>query len=96
MYFQWYDSPMKLTKNTHEQKYAHREIFSESYKIKPKSDCINHFSIDLEPNRRIHLVPNQSYDGEYYLILVLSTEISKKIICEYVRYTDSTTNIYHT
>ena len=28
----------------------HREIFSESCKIKPKSDCIYHFPIDLERN----------------------------------------------
>ena len=27
-----------------------REIFSKFYQIKPKSDCICHFPIDLEPN----------------------------------------------
>ena len=30
------------------QIHAHREIFSKSYQIKPKSDCIYHFPIDLE------------------------------------------------
>ena len=29
---------------------THRGIFSKSYQIKPKSDCIHHFQIDLEPN----------------------------------------------
>ena len=29
---------------------AHREIFSKSYSINPKSDCIYHFPIDLDPN----------------------------------------------
>ena len=28
----------------------HREIFSKSYHIKPKLDCIYHFPIDLEPD----------------------------------------------
>ena len=32
--------------------YTHREIFSKSYCIKLKSDCIYHFPIDLEPNGR--------------------------------------------
>ena len=31
---------------------THREIFLKSYQIKPISDCIYHFPIDLEPNRR--------------------------------------------
>ena len=31
--------------------YTHREIFSKSYKIKPKSDCIYHFPIDLGTKR---------------------------------------------
>ena len=31
---------------------AHREIFSKSYYINPKSDCIYHFPIDLDPNGR--------------------------------------------
>ena len=30
---------------------ARRESFSESWSIKPKSDFIHHFLIDLEPNR---------------------------------------------
>ena len=29
-----------------------REIFLKSYQIKPKSECIYHFLIDLEPNGR--------------------------------------------
>ena len=29
---------------------THREIFSKSYLIKPKSDCIYHAPIELEPN----------------------------------------------
>ena len=31
---------------------AHSEIFAKSYYINPKSDCIYHFPIDLEPNGR--------------------------------------------
>ena len=31
---------------------AHKETFSESCQIKPKSDCIYHAPVDLEPNRR--------------------------------------------
>ena len=31
---------------------AHREIFLKSYQIKPKSECIYHFPIDLELNGR--------------------------------------------
>ena len=31
---------------------AHREIFSKSYEINPKSDCIYHFPIDLDPKIR--------------------------------------------
>ena len=30
---------------------THREIFSESYQINPKSDCIYHAPIDLDPNQ---------------------------------------------
>ena len=29
---------------------THREIVSKPYQIKPKSDCIYHFTIDLEQN----------------------------------------------
>ena len=29
---------------------AHKELFSKSYQIKPKSICIYHFMIDLVPN----------------------------------------------
>ena len=31
---------------------AHGEMFSKSYYIKPESDCINHFLVDLEQNGR--------------------------------------------
>ena len=31
---------------------THREIFSKSYSINPKSDCIYHFPIDLDLNKR--------------------------------------------
>ena len=31
---------------------THREIVSKPYQIKPKSDCIYHFPIDLELNGR--------------------------------------------
>ena len=31
---------------------THREFFSKSYWLKPKSDCIYYFPIDLEPNGR--------------------------------------------
>ena len=31
---------------------THREAFSKSYYIDPKSDCIYHFPIDLELNAR--------------------------------------------
>ena len=31
---------------------THRDIFSKCYQIKPKSDCIYHFPIDLETNGR--------------------------------------------
>ena len=50
--------------------YAHREIFSKSYQIKPKSDCIYHFPIDLEPNGCPFAVSNQSENGKYNLISV--------------------------
>ena len=29
---------------------THREIFSKSHQINPKSDCIYHAPIDLDPN----------------------------------------------
>ena len=49
---------------------THRENFLKSYKIKPKSDCIYHFPIDLEANGHIRLVPSQSVHGKYNLISV--------------------------
>ena len=48
-------SEIGLTESTKLPPSTHREIFSESYWIKPKSDCIYHFPIDLEQNRRIRL-----------------------------------------
>ena len=47
-----------------------REIFSKSYQVKPKSDCIYHFPIYLEPNERPFVVLNQSGNGKYNLISV--------------------------
>jgi len=50
---------------------THREIFSKFYFIKPKSDGIYHFPIDLEHKRtRPFAVPNQPENGEYNLISV--------------------------
>ena len=45
---------------------AHREIFSKSCYIKPKSDCIYHLRIDLD----VCLDPNQSVHGKYNVISV--------------------------
>ena len=42
---------------------THREIFLKFYQIKPKSDCIYHFMINLESNGR-PLVPNQLENGK--------------------------------
>ena len=42
----------------------HIEMFSKCYKIKPKWDCIYHFSVDLEQQMdSVRLVPNQSDFG---------------------------------
>ena len=49
---------------------AHREIFSESYQIKPKSDCIYHFPNYLDSNVRVRLDSNKSENGKYNLISV--------------------------
>ena len=38
---------------------TYRSIFHETCQKKTKSDCIQHFPIDLEPNGHSHLVPNQ-------------------------------------
>ena len=43
------------------------EIFSKFYQMKPKSDCIYHFSIDLEPNGRP--VVSKSIEIIYRLIM---------------------------
>ena len=53
---------------------AHREIFSKSYQINPKSDCIYHFLIEmvnfLFPLITVMFIsyPNQSENGKYNLI----------------------------
>ena len=47
-----------------------QNLFSQSHQINPKSDCIYHIPIDLDPNGRIHLVPNQLENGENNLISV--------------------------
>ena len=36
-------------------KRARREMFSKSYSINPKADCIYRFQIDLEPNGHVRL-----------------------------------------
>ena len=42
-----------------------------SYRIKPKSDCIYHFPIDLDPNGHCPFaVLNQSENGKYNQISV--------------------------
>ena len=38
---------------------SHRETFSKSHQIKPKSDCIYHFPIDFGTQTDVRLVPNQ-------------------------------------
>ena len=55
---------------------THREFFSKSYQIKPKSDCIYHFPIDF-----LFAVPNQSENDEYNLISVSFNKISKIFLC---------------
>ena len=52
---------------------AHRKIISKSYKIKPKSECIYHFPIDLEQQ-----------NGKNNLISVWFSKISKKNFCVHV------------
>ena len=48
---------------------AHGKIFSKSYQIKPKSDCIYHFSIRFTIFQSVH--------GKYNLILTWFNKISK-------------------
>ena len=62
---------------------AHREIFSKSYKLNPKSDCIYHFAIDLESNGHVCLVPNQSENGKFNMISKWFNKISKRFLCVY-------------
>ena len=46
---------------------THREIFSKSYSINPKSDCMYHFRL-IWIQKDIHFDHNQSEDGKYNLI----------------------------
>ena len=69
----------------------HREIFSKSCWINPKSDCIYHFPIDLEPNRRPFGFPNQSENVKYNLISGWFNKIYKIFLC--VQRQDMTTAI---
>ena len=55
---------------------THREIFSKSYQIKSKSDCIHHAPVDLEYQTNVHLYLNQSENGKYNLISVWFSKIS--------------------
>ena len=48
--------------------FTHREILSEYCQIKPKSDCIYIFPIDLEQQTKYRLVPNKLKNGKYNLI----------------------------
>ena len=56
--------------------YTQRNLF------KPKSDCIYHFPIDLDP-KDVRLDPNQSENSKYNLISLWFKEISKRYICVY-------------
>ena len=49
--------------------------------MKPKSDCIYHFLIDLKPNGAVRLVPNQPENGKYNLISVQFNKIWKIFLC---------------
>ena len=50
---------------------TYREIFSKFYQIKPKSDCIYHAPIDLEPyGGSLFAVLYQSVRGKYNQISV--------------------------
>ena len=52
-------------------KLTHREIFSKSYQIKQKSDCIYRVQVDFEHKQtRPFAVPNQSVHGKYNLISI--------------------------
>ena len=51
------------------------EKSSKSWWIKPKSDCIYHFPMDLEPQKNFRLVQNQSHNGKYNLIWVWFSNI---------------------
>ena len=59
---------------------ARREMFSESFRIKPKSDCIYYFSIVLKQTE-FRLVANESEIGKYNLISVRFEKISKIFVC---------------
>ena len=59
------DASVKITPFT---SLSHGELDSESRQIKPKSDGIYYFLIDLEMEFR--LAPNQSGNGKYNMILV--------------------------
>ena len=61
---------------------THREIFLKSYQINPKSYCIYHFPIDLEPNGQCPFaILNQSENDKYNLISVWLKKIPKRILC---------------
>ena len=52
----------------HTDKSSHREIFTKSFQINQKSDCIYHFPIDLEPNERPFGSLMVEENGKYNLI----------------------------
>ena len=63
-----------------EMLYTHRQIFSKSYQIKPKSDCIQYFQW-IWNQTEVRLVPNQSENGAYNLISVRFNKRFRKDFC---------------
>ena len=57
------------------------KIFPKSSKINLKSNCISHLPIDLDPNGRVRLDPNQSENGKYNLISDWFNKTSEKFLC---------------
>ena len=57
---------------------THREIFSKSYQIRPKLDCIYHAPIEMEPNEHPFAVPNHSNRSDRVLYVPQSVCISKR------------------
>ena len=58
---------------------THRETFSKSYRLNPKSDCIYDFPIYLDPNER-PFGCERSENGKYNLIPSWFNKISKRLL----------------